>query len=73
MRQCSVLPDLQEMAECPGLGPTKIRRLQEAFREPFRRSLAPGGGTGSAAAQAASPPAGATNGQDSDSGSDQSL
>ena len=67
------LPGLQELAECPGLGPIKIRRLQEAFREPFRRSLAPGAGTGSAAAQTASPPASAATGQDSDSGSDESL
>ena len=29
------------MATCPGFGPTKVRRLQECFHEPFRRALLP--------------------------------
>lgn len=35
------------MQACPGIGPTKARRLYEAFHEPFRRTL--GGGSTSAA------------------------
>ena len=31
----------EEMATCPGFGPTKVRRLQECFHEPFRRALQP--------------------------------
>ncbi|KDD71728.1 hypothetical protein H632_c4497p0, partial [Helicosporidium sp. ATCC 50920] len=28
----------KELEECPGIGPTKVRRLIEAFREPFYRT-----------------------------------
>jgi len=27
------------MSTCPGIGPTKVRRLHECFHEPFRRAL----------------------------------
>lgn len=30
---------MDELSTCPGIGPTKIRRLFEAFHEPFRKSL----------------------------------
>ncbi|MEW5317184.1 MAG: hypothetical protein WDW38_008509 [Sanguina aurantia] len=29
----------KEFSACPGLGPTKVRRLMEAFNEPFRKVL----------------------------------
>ncbi|KAL6775946.1 RAD10 [Auxenochlorella protothecoides x Auxenochlorella symbiontica] len=31
----------EELALCPGLGPTKVKRLFEAFHEPFRNTLVP--------------------------------
>ena len=30
---------MSEMSMCPGIGPTKVRRLYETFHEPFRRTL----------------------------------
>lgn len=30
---------MAEMSTCPGIGPTKVRRLYETFHEPFRRNL----------------------------------
>lgn len=27
-----------QLSNCPGIGPTKVRRLDEAFNQPFRRS-----------------------------------
>lgn len=32
---------MEELSACPGIGPTKVRRLYETFREPFRRVLQP--------------------------------
>jgi len=32
----------EQLSECPGLGPTKVRRLFEAFHQPFRKDLDPG-------------------------------
>lgn len=31
----------EQLATCPGIGPTKVKRIQEAFRAPFRRQAAP--------------------------------
>lgn len=28
---------MEELAACPGLGPTKVKRLHETFHEPFRK------------------------------------
>ena len=28
---------MEELAACPGLGPTKVRRLHDTFHEPFRK------------------------------------
>lgn len=30
---------MEELSACPGIGPTKVRRLHETFHEPFRRTL----------------------------------
>lgn len=30
---------MEELSACPGIGPTKVRRLYETFHEPFRRTL----------------------------------
>lgn len=30
---------MEELAACPGIGPTKVRRLYETFHEPFRRNI----------------------------------
>lgn len=46
--------DMEELLACPGIGPTKVRRLYETFHEPFRRTL-----HDSDAAQADAQPAGA--------------
>src|SRR6478735_2116819 len=46
--------DMDELLACPGIGPTKVRRLYETFHEPFRRTLIDSDG-----AQAGSQPAGA--------------
>jgi DNA excision repair protein ERCC-1 len=59
----------EELQACPGIGPTKARRLHETFHQPFRRSItassaaaaAAGAGGGTAAAAAAgagAPPVG---------------
>lgn len=34
--------EMKELSACPGLGPTKVQRLYETFKEPFRRTLRPG-------------------------------
>jgi Helix-hairpin-helix motif len=34
-----VQADIEELLACPGIGPTKVRRLYETFHEPFRRTL----------------------------------
>ncbi|GLI69258.1 hypothetical protein VaNZ11_013840 [Volvox africanus] len=44
MMRCS---DSDRFSACPGIGPTKVRRVMEAFHEPFRKQLKM---TGSAAA-----------------------
>ncbi|GIL51687.1 hypothetical protein Vafri_7624 [Volvox africanus] len=44
MMRCS---DPEKFSACPGIGPTKVRRIMEAFHEPFRKQLKM---TGSAAA-----------------------
>jgi NAD-dependent DNA ligase len=31
----------EQLATCPGIGPTKVKRIQEAFRAPFRRKTQP--------------------------------
>jgi len=31
----------EDLSACPGLGPTKVKRLHDAFHEPFRRTLHP--------------------------------
>jgi len=60
----------QQLAACPGIGPTKVRRLQETFRDPLRRAAAPrqtsmpafaegGAAAAGAAGAAAAGPAGA--------------
>ena len=36
---CCLQAASQEMSTCPGIGPTKVRRLHECFHEPFRRAL----------------------------------
>ncbi|GIL86708.1 hypothetical protein Vretifemale_14955 [Volvox reticuliferus] len=36
MMRCS---DPDRFSACPGIGPTKVRRLMEAFHEPFRKQL----------------------------------
>ncbi len=36
----------EELSACPGIGPTKVRRLHDAFHEPFRRVLRPRGAEG---------------------------
>lgn len=28
---------MEELAACPGLGPTKVKRLHDTFHEPFRK------------------------------------
>lgn len=33
---------VDELSTCPGIGPTKVRRLYDTFHEPFRRILRPG-------------------------------
>ena len=33
---------IEELSTCPGMGPTKVRRLFDTFHEPFRRTLRPG-------------------------------
>jgi DNA excision repair protein ERCC-1 len=30
---------MEELSACPGVGPTKVARLHDAFHQPFRRSL----------------------------------
>lgn len=30
---------MEELSACPGIGPTKVRRLYDTFHEPFRRTL----------------------------------
>lgn len=30
---------MEELLACPGIGPTKVRRLHDTFHEPFRRTL----------------------------------
>lgn len=30
---------MEELLACPGIGPTKVRRLYDTFHEPFRRTL----------------------------------
>ena len=30
-----------QLATCPGIGPTKVKRIQETFRAPFRRAAQP--------------------------------
>ncbi|GFR40762.1 hypothetical protein Agub_g1374, partial [Astrephomene gubernaculifera] len=63
--------DPEAFSACPGIGPTKVRRLMEAFHEPFRKQLkmtglgaaaAAGavGGTAAGAQAAAAAPAAAT-------------
>ncbi|KAF8064639.1 ERCC1 [Scenedesmus sp. PABB004] len=37
--------EVEQLTACPGLGPVKARRLLEAFRQPFKRSLAAPGGS----------------------------
>ncbi|KAK9798154.1 hypothetical protein WJX73_000300 [Symbiochloris irregularis] len=32
---------MEDLSLCPGIGPTKIRRLYDAFHEPFRRAVQP--------------------------------
>ena len=32
---------MEELSACPGIGPTKVRRLYETFHEPFRRTVHP--------------------------------
>lgn len=32
---------MAELSVCPGIGPTKVRRLYDTFHEPFRRTLRP--------------------------------
>jgi Helix-hairpin-helix motif len=49
-----VQADMEELLACPGIGPTKVRRLYETFHEPFRRTLHDADG-----AQADTQPAGA--------------
>ena len=34
---------MEELSTCPGIGPTKVRRLFDTFHEPFRRTLRPVG------------------------------
>ena len=59
----------EELQACPGIGPTKARRLHETFHQPFRRSItassaaaaaaaagAGGGAAAGAAAAAGAPP-----------------
>lgn len=41
---------MEELSACPGIGPTKVRRLYETFHEPFRRNI------GSEVQDAAAPP-----------------
>lgn len=33
--------DAAQLAGCPGIGPTKVKRLHETFHQPFRRVLRP--------------------------------
>ena len=40
----------EELQACPGIGPTKARRLHEAFHQPFRRSVAASAAAAAAAA-----------------------
>ena len=56
--------DMEELSACAGIGPTKVRRLHDAFHQPFRRSLrtAPAqqqGGRGSQEAGGGEAPQGA--------------
>lgn len=44
---------------CPGIGPTKVRRLHDTFHEPFRKALRVPAAQGAAPAAAAPPAAGA--------------
>jgi len=39
LTSCRLQASSQEMSTCPGIGPTKVRRLHECFHEPFRRAL----------------------------------
>lgn len=32
---------MEELSACPGIGPTKVRRLHDTFHEPFRRGMGP--------------------------------
>lgn len=43
---------MDELLACPGIGPTKVRRLHDTFHEAFRRTLQPADGE-SAGTQAA--------------------
>ena len=49
---------IEDLSACPGLGPTKIKRLHDAFHEPFRRTLSVANGTQHALPAATQPPAG---------------
>jgi len=50
-----------ELEGCPGIGPTKARRLYSAFHEPFRKKpRAPAAGGGGGVAEGAGPGAGGT-------------
>ena len=35
---------MEELSACPGIGPTKLRRLHDTFHEPFRRGMGPEAG-----------------------------
>ena len=42
----------EDLKACPGIGPTKARRLHDTFHQPFRRTIVAGSSSGGAAAAA---------------------